>query len=75
VHDDGGIQAHDVIAMMDHRPPPGAFDVVFQLNAQGTIIEKTRIAAIDFARRKNEPASLAQRDEGFQRNNGRGGGR
>ena len=28
VHEDGGIQANDVVALLDHGLPPGALDVI-----------------------------------------------
>ena len=34
VHQDPGVEPDDVVALLDHRPPPGALDVVLQLDAR-----------------------------------------
>ena len=35
VHQDPGVEADDVVAVLDHRAPPGALDVVLELDARG----------------------------------------
>src|SRR5438552_2354530 len=56
--DDIGAAAHDVV-------PPRVFDVAFQFGAGGAVVPKAVDAAVDFRRLKNEPPSLAQRDDFF----------
>ena len=56
----------DVLALLDHRPPPGALDVVLQLDAQGPVVPDRVDAAVDLARREDEAAPLGERDDRLQ---------
>ena len=47
VHEDPGIEPDDVIALLDHRPPPGALDVVLELDAEGAVVPDGVDAAVD----------------------------
>ena len=63
VHEDAGIQPHDVVAILDHGPPPGALDVVLELHAQGPVVPHGVDAAVDLGRGEDEAAALGQRDD------------
>jgi hypothetical protein len=63
IHDDGGVQADDIVALLDGRTPPGLFDVVLKLHAQRPVVPEAADAAVDLAALKNEPPALAQGDE------------
>src|SRR5438093_3214639 len=65
VHDDGGVDANDVVAHLDHGPPPGALDVVLELDAEGAVVPEAADAAVDLAGLEDEAAALAERDEGL----------
>ena len=47
VHEDPGVQPDDVVALLDHAPPPGALDVVLQLDAEGPVVPDGVDAAVD----------------------------
>ena len=66
VHQDAGVQAHDVVAVLDHGPPPGALDVVLELHAQGPVVPHGVDAAVDLGRGEDEAAALGQRDDGLE---------
>ena len=77
IHDDGAIEADhlkrrrrtwqrgQVVMAGDHVAPPGFLDVALQLDAERAVIPEAVEAAVDFARRKDEAAAFAQRDEFF----------
>ena len=66
VHDDRRVDADDVVALLHHRPPPGALDVVLHLDAQRAVVPEAADAAVDLAAGEDEAAPLAQRDEGIE---------
>ena len=70
-HEDPGIEAHDVVAQLDHRPPPGPLDVVLELDAERSVIPHRVDPAVDLAAREDETAPLRQRDDGLQVCDGR----
>ena len=59
MHEDGGIDAHDVVVEFGHRVPPVAFDVVFQFDAHLAVVIYGAQAIVYFARRKDESVLLA----------------
>ncbi len=63
VHDDGAVQADDVVALADDVVPPGVLDVALQLHAQRAVVPKAVDAAVDLGRRKDETPPLAQRHQ------------
>ena len=65
VHNDRRINADDVLAVLHHRFPPRAFDIIFQLDAERTVIPESADAAVDLTALKNKAAPLAQRYDGF----------
>ena len=70
VHEDPGIEPDDVVALLDHRPPPGALDVVLELDAERPVVPDGVDAAVDLARREDEAAPLRQRDDGLELGDG-----
>ena len=63
--DDRGVQAHDIIASGDHRPPPLPLDVLLQLDAQRPVVPRRAGATIDLAGGVNQAAALGQVDDGI----------
>src|SRR5438445_6145759 len=72
VHDDARVQADDVVAKLDHRPPPRSLDVVAQDDAERAVVVDALDAAVDLARLEEEAAPLRQRHELFHQVPGRG---
>ena len=72
VHQDAGVDADDVVAQLHHLAPPRALDVVLQLNAEWPVVPHGVDAAVDLARRKDESATLGQRDDRVEIGDGRG---
>ena len=60
VHEDGGVQTHIVGVFLDKFLPPGFFDVVLQLNAQGAVVPGVGEATVDFASGEDEASSLTE---------------
>ena len=63
VHQDPGIEPDDVVALLDHRPPPGPLDVVLELDAEGPVVPHGVDAAVDLARGEDEAAPLGERHD------------
>ena len=63
VHENAGVDAHDVVAQLDHAAPPGAFDVVAQRHSQGAEVVHALDATVDLARLIKEAAALREGDE------------
>src|SRR4029077_8278318 len=63
MHEDGGVQADHVGALLDEVPPPHPLDVVLELDAERAEVPAGAGAAVDLARLKHEAAALAQRDD------------
>src|SRR5439155_9105193 len=61
VHEDGAIQPDDIVAELDHRPPPGVLDVALELDAEWTEVPRRARAPVDLARGKHEAAPLCER--------------
>ena len=59
VHEDRGVDAHDVFVELDHRIPPVALDVVLQLDAVLTVVVDGAQTVVDLARREDEAVLLA----------------
>ena len=73
VHEDAGVEADDVVALLDHRPPPGALDVVLQLDAERPVVPDGVDAAVDLARaeRRSRAAWRARRSSRGRRRRAR----
>ena len=70
VHQDPGVEADDVVALLDHRPPPGALDVVLELDAERPVVPDGVDAAVDLGRREDEAAPLRERDDRLELGDG-----
>ncbi len=66
VHQDAGIEADDVVALLDHGPPPGALDVVLELDAERAVVPHGVDAAVDLRAGKHEAAPLGERHDGVE---------
>src|SRR5947208_10351659 len=65
VHDNGGFQPDDILALLGHRAPPEFLDVALEFGAQRAVIPKSVDPTVDFRRLENEPAPFAQRNDFF----------
>ena len=70
--DDRGVEADDVLAGGHHRAPPLALDVLLELDAERPVVPGRARSAVDLAAREDEPAALAEGDDGVD--DGGGGG-
>ena len=57
---DGGVEADDFVAELDHRPPPGVFDIAQHEHAEGPVVVGGAETPVDLGRREHEAALLAQ---------------
>jgi hypothetical protein len=64
VHDDGGLDADDVVAAAHHVVPPAVADVLLQLGAERAVVEEAVEPAVDFGGLEDEAAALGERDDG-----------
>src|ERR1035437_5362690 len=65
-HDDAGVEANDVRALLDHCPPPGPLDVVLELDAELPVVPHGVDSAVDLRAREYEAAPLGQRNNRFE---------
>ena len=63
VHDDRAVEPDHVVAHPDVVTPPGVFDVALELDAQRAVVPESVDSAVNFARGKDKPPALAQRDQ------------
>ena len=70
-HEDARVEAHDVVAQLDHGPPPGLLDVVLQLDAERAVVPDGVDPAVDLGARKDEAAALGQRHDRLEVGDGR----
>src|SRR5262249_39188717 len=63
--DDGGVDAEVVVALLDHRPPPLAADVLLQLPAEWAVVPRRARPAVDLTGRVHEAPALGQADNGI----------
>ena len=59
-HEDGGIEADHVGALVDEGTPPVVLDVASHFDAEGAVIVGGGEAAVDFAGLEDEAASLGE---------------
>src|SRR6185369_17172191 len=71
--DDRGVQADDVVALLDHRAPPLSADVLLELDAERTVVPRRSSAAIDLAGREDEATPLGEADNGINTVDGHSG--
>jgi hypothetical protein len=65
VHDDRGLDPHDIVAALDHVPPPAVAEIPLQLHTQRTVVEETIDPPVDVGGGKDEAAPFAQRNQGI----------
>ena len=58
--DDGAIETHDVIVLVDHRVPPRFFHVALQFDAERAVVPTRPDAAVYLARRENKTSPLGE---------------
>jgi len=63
VHEDGGIDADDVLVQQHHALPPVLFDVVLQFHAVLTVVVHRAQSVVNLAAGEDEAVFLAVRDE------------
>ena len=63
MHEDPGVETDDVVALLDHAPPPGPLDVVLELDAEGPVVPHGVDAAVDLGARIDEAPALAERHD------------
>ena len=60
VHQDARIDTDHIVPLLDHRPPPGVFDVPLQLHPQRAIVPAAGQASVDFTAGEDEAAPAAE---------------
>ena len=73
VLEDRRVERDDVVALLQHRPPPLGFDVVLQQHAVVAVVVGRAEAAVDLRGGEDEAAPLAERDDLLHRDVGRAG--
>ena len=63
VHEDPGVEPDDVLALLDHRPPPCPLDVVLQLDPERAVVPDGVDAAVDLGGREDEASALREGDD------------
>src|SRR5579871_2636279 len=66
VHQDSGLDALHVVALVDVMLPPEALEIVLQLHAEGAVIVGALHAAVDVAAGKDKAAPFAKRYDLFE---------
>ena len=61
--DDRGVEPDHVVALLHHRLPPLALDVLLELDAQRAVVPGGAGAAVDLAARVDEPPPLGEGDD------------
>ena len=61
--EDGGVDEHDVVALLHHRPDPRVLDVAQHQRAERPVVVGAAEPAVDLRRRVHEAAALAQVDD------------
>ncbi len=61
VHEDGGIDAHDVVVQQHHALPPIALYIVLQFDAHLAVVIDSAQSVVDLAGGKNESILFAMR--------------
>ena len=63
VHEDGGVDAHDVLVQQHHALPPVLLDVVLQFHAVLTVVIHSAQSVVNLAAGEDEAVFLAVRDD------------
>ncbi|CAB4789193.1 unannotated protein [freshwater metagenome] len=56
----GGVQADDIVAKLDHRAPPGILHIPEQEYAEGAVVVGGAESPVNFSRREDESSALSQ---------------
>ena len=67
VHQDRSIDADHVLTIPNHRLPPLIFHVPLEFDADGAVIVETSDSTVNLAALEDEASSLAEADDGFER--------
>ena len=67
MHEDRGIQPHDILVQLDHRIPPITLDVILQLHAVLAVVVDGAEPVVYLARGEYEPVLLAVRHQFFEK--------
>src|ERR1019366_5055678 len=63
---DGGVEAHDVLARLDHGVPPGLLDVAQHVDPQRAVVVGGAKTAVDFGRGEDKTAPFGEIDDLFE---------
>ena len=63
IEDHGGVDRHDVVALLHHRPEPEGADVVLHQDAVVAVVVGRAEAAVDLRGREDEAPPAAERDD------------
>src|SRR3989344_711933 len=66
IHQQGRINSDDIIALIDKLVPPRIFNILFQFNAQWTIIPRIGQTAVYFRAREYKATALAEGNYFFE---------
>ena len=60
VHEDGGVQAHHVVALLHHGTPPEVLEVALEFHAQGAVVPGGVDTAVNLTALEDQPTALGQ---------------
>jgi hypothetical protein len=60
VHEDRGVEAHDVLPELHHRLPPGPLDVVLQLDPKGAVVPRGTQPSVDLGGLERDAPPLGE---------------
>jgi len=63
VHEDGGVESDDVVALLHHRAPPLGLDARLEQHAVVSVVVGRGQPAVDLRGLEDEPPPLAERDD------------
>ena len=61
-HENGGVEADDVVAVLHHRAPPRVLHVALEQHPERPVIPGGTEPAVDLGRREDQPAPLGEID-------------
>jgi len=64
VHEDRGVDPHNIAPIRDHRPPPSVLDVALEFHPQRPVVPATVKPAVDFAGLKNKASAFGKAYDG-----------
>ena len=60
VHEDRGVEAHDVLPELHHRLPPGPLDVVLELDPEGAVVPGGTQPSVDLGGLERDAPPLGE---------------